>query len=80
MTAVVGVVSTVGLGGPRAMRAMQLLRVLVREYTSRRTRIALVAIFDAKWPLVVIRCGAVMVERRAMGLVRDYEQEGGTMA
>ena len=53
MAAVLGVVSTVGLGGPQAMRAMQLLGVLVREYTSKRTRIALVAISDEKGAAVV---------------------------
>jgi hypothetical protein len=44
------------------MRAMQLLGVLVREYTSKRTRIAAAAICDEKGPPVMTRCGAVMVE------------------
>jgi len=55
------------------MRAMRLLGGLVREYTSKQTRIAAAAICDEKGPLVVTRCGAVMVERRAVRLVRDSE-------
>ncbi len=73
VTAVVGVVSTVGLGGLRAMSAMRLLGGFVREYTSKHTRIALVAICDAKGLPVVTRWGTVMVKRRAVRLVRNYE-------
>ncbi len=49
---------------------------------SKRTRIASVALCEGKRPPLVTRCGIVMVERRAVRLVRDYkqgEQGGETM-
>ena len=73
VTAVEGVVLTVELGGPRAMRAMRLVGGLVRECKSKRTRLALDAICGARGPPEVTRCGAVMVERRSVRLVRRYE-------
>ena len=53
------------------MRVMRLLGGFGREYTSKRTRIVLVARCDEKGPLVVTQCGTVVVERRAVRLVVD---------
>ena len=51
------------------MRVMRLLGELVQKYTSKKTRIVLVARCDEKGPLVVTQCGTVVVERRAVRLV-----------
>ena len=61
------------------MREMRLLGGLGRGYTGKRPRIALVA-FCEEVPPLVTRCGTVMMERRAVRLVRNHKKEVEPMA